>query len=143
VLQQRIRVTAGRFAQGKILKEMISEKTWNRLDSLAGEWKSLFPDLLHLDHGGGDAVSAIAVQKAGILPEWGLITCFWIGLRNRARLILGLETPADQIAYFQRSLIVLDQFIGKDLDEAAKIDSMVFSITRAWKCGDIPVCGVY
>ncbi len=130
----------GVLPKGKSLKEMISEKTWNRLDSLAGEWNipvsrfaAFRPWMVAMQ------VSAIAVQKAGILPEWGIDYVLLDRASESGKAILGLETPADQIGVFSEESDSLGSvYLEKTLDEAAKIDSMVFSITRAWKCGDIP-----
>lgn len=130
----------GLLPKGKRLPDVIEKNTWKTVDSICAAWN--FPSatlLMMRPWMAAMTLSAIAIQRTGIDPSYGIDAVMLDSAAMRGMPIVGLETAEEQISSLSGkseddSLGVY--YLNTTLREIANLDSMVTQIKRAWKTGN-------
>ena len=133
-------INKGMLPDDERLPEKISPETWRKLDSLCAVWN--FPSSMLLKMRPWFAamtLSAVAIQRSGIDPSFGVDAVLLDSAAMRGMPIVGLETAEEQVGALADtsdgdSLGIY--YLESTLREISELDSMVARITRAWKTGD-------
>lgn len=133
-------IRRGMLPPGNTLDKVLPESLWTSLDSLCNAWnfpsaglKTMRPWLA------ATTLSVVAIQRAGIDPEYGIDAVLMDRAATAGKAIVSLETAEEQVGALSD---VEDSdssgiyYLKTTLKEIASLDSMVAQMVRAWKTGD-------
>ena len=130
----------GFFDDGRNLKGMLGDSLWQELERVCIEFgisSAVFvqmrPWLAAM------TLSVVAIEKAGIRPEYGIDASFLARASEAGMPIVGMETSDEQVqavAGDKSSDSSGISYLASTLDEISRIDTMISQMTLAWKTGN-------
>lgn len=130
----------GMLPAGTTLNQVLPRAMWNSLDSLCASWNFPVMGLMRLRPWfAATTLSVIAIQRAGINPEYGVDAVMMDRAATDGKAIVGLESADEQVgalADTSDSDSAGIYYLKTTLEEISKLDSMVAQMMRAWKTGD-------
>ncbi|MCQ2105887.1 MAG: TraB/GumN family protein [Fibrobacter sp.] len=130
----------GMLPAGTTLNQVLPRAMWNTLDSICAAWNFPVMGLMRLRPWfAATTLSVIALQRAGINPEYGVDVVMMDRAAIDGKAIVGLETADEQVgalADTSDSDSAGIYYLKTTLNEISMLDSMVAQMMRAWKTGD-------
>lgn len=130
----------GLLPNGTTLDKVLPEGMWKTIDSLCLSWN--YPPILlkrFRPWFAATTLSGIALQHAGIDPNYGIDAVLLDRATESGKVIVGLETADEQITAIADSGSTDSSgiyYMKNTLREIFELDSMVAQMIRAWKTGD-------
>lgn len=137
----------GLLPKGTTLNSVLPRGLWKSLDSLCASWNFPVMALMRLRPWfAATTLSTVAIQRAGVQAEYGIDAVLMDRAVMDGKVIVGLETAADQVNALSgnESLDSSENqsdsagiyYLKTTLREIANLDSMVAQMMRAWKTGN-------
>ena len=130
----------GMLPPGKTLNTVLPRAVWNSVDSICASWNFPVVGLMQMRPWlAATTLSVVAIQRAGINPEYGIDVVLMDRAATGGKAIVSLETAEEQvgaIADTDDSDSVGTYYLKTTLREISELDSMVAKMVRAWKTGD-------
>lgn len=135
---QSLVLSEGYLPRGVLLKNVLTDTLYQMLDSISRAWEipvSVFenfrPWLV------ANALSAAAFEHAGLEAELGIDVEIISRANDLGKRVFPLETPESQLKIFSAKEDSLGiGYLESTLREICSLDSLVFGLFSAWKCGD-------
>ena len=138
VAQQTMR--RGILPPGKTLDAVLPRAVWNSIDSICASWNFPVAGLMQMRPWlAATTLSVVAIQRAGINPEYGIDVVLMDRAATGGKAIVSLETAEEQvdaISDTDDSDSAGTYYLKTTLREISELDSMVTKMMRAWKTGD-------
>lgn len=130
----------GLLPDGQMLNEVLPRALWNTLDSLCSAWNFPIQSLIrYRPWFAAMMLSSVAIQRAGINPEYGIDNVLIGRAVEEGKVVVGLETVKEQVDALsgsENSDSAGIYYMKSTLREIDKLDSMVSGIVQAWKTGN-------
>jgi uncharacterized protein YbaP (TraB family) len=138
VAQQTMR--RGILPPDKTLDAVLPRAVWNSIDSICASWNFPVAGLMQMRPWlAATTLSVVAIQRAGINPEYGIDVVLMDRAATGGKAIVSLETAEEQvdaISDTDDSDSAGTYYLKTTLREISELDSMVAKMVRAWKTGD-------
>ncbi|MFW6010630.1 MAG: TraB/GumN family protein [Gemmatimonadota bacterium] len=135
---QTLFLSMGTYQDETTLSRVLSDSTWESLETRLGslglpaaQMQQFEPWAVAL------TVTALELQRAGYSPESGVDRHFFDRAREAGKTVVGFETPAEQLRYFDEMTVDLQTaFLRYSLQDAERTMEQFDEIVEAWQAGD-------
>lgn len=128
----------GTFQDETTLQAVIPDSTWTALEARFGSLGLPASQMQGFEPWAvAFTVTALDLQRAGYSPESGIDRHFFDRTKDAGKSIVGLESPAEQMRYFDEMSVDLQAaFLHYSLQDAERTMEQFDEIVAAWEVGD-------
>lgn len=135
---QTLFIRMGTYQDETTLSGVLSDSTWSALEARLASLGLPASQLQRFEPWAvAFTVTALQLQRAGYSPESGIDRHFFDRAKEAGKTIVGFETPAEQMGYFDEMSVDLQTaYLRYSLEDAERTLQQFDDMVAAWQAGD-------